>query len=85
MRYNSVMDYRAKCELWKFDLEYPPDQQHFPFEPICMFVREEKMTSDMASHIQLPSEYKVLDLEQFKTVGWDNVPRSPLNVSSLGL
>ena len=50
--YNSAMDYRAKCELWDFDPEYPPEQQPFLLEPICVFVREEKMTSDMASHIQ---------------------------------
>ena len=56
-------------------LEYPPDQQPFLLEPICMFVREEKMTSDTASHIIFHAhrelakdffdEYDVLDREQF--------------------
>ena len=52
VRYNCAMDYGAKCELWDLDPEYPPDQPPFPLEPICMFVREEKMTSDTASHIR---------------------------------
>ena len=76
------MDYGAKCELWDLDPEYPPDQQPFPLEPICMFVREEKMTSDTASHIRFHAhrelakaffkEYEVLDREQFEEVDWDN-------------
>lgn len=47
--YNSAIDYRAKCKLWDFDPEYPPDQQPFLLEPICMFVKEKKMTSDIAT------------------------------------
>lgn len=83
VRYNSAMDYGAKCELWDLDPDDPPDQQPFPLESMCMFVREEKMTSDTASHIRFHAhrelakdffeEYEVLDREQFEEVDWDNV------------
>jgi len=36
VRYNSAMDYGAKCELWDLDPDDPPDQQPFPLESTSM-------------------------------------------------
>ena len=72
-----------KSEIWKLQPDDLPDQQPFPLEPICMFVREEKMTSDTGHHIRFNAhkdlardfyeDYGVLTPGQFDEVDWDHV------------
>ena len=82
-RWNCAMDFGAKSEIWKLQPDDLPDQQPFPLEPICMFVREEKMTSDTGHHIRFNAhkdlardfyeDYGVLTPGQFDEVDWDHV------------
>lgn len=51
-QWNCAMDFGAKKNLWDLDPEDLPRQEAFPHKPICMFVKDQKMTSDTGDQIR---------------------------------
>lgn len=82
-KWNCTMDFAAKNEIWKLDVDKLPYQEPFPLEPICMFVGREKMTSDTGEYLRFHAhrklakeffyDYEVLWAEQFEEVDWTHV------------
>ena len=82
-RWNCAMDYGAKKEIWELDADNLPKQQPFPLEPICMYINNEKMTSDTGNQIRFQAHYRlardvfcdnrILDPQQFEEVDWWHV------------
>jgi hypothetical protein len=75
------MDYKAKTAILSLNTMSLPCQQHFPLEPICIFVGNNKLTADMHDHLQywvhlksVRSTYHslgILDTSQFDLVDWE--------------
>ena len=80
---NCMCDTGAKSEIQTADLQDLPKQRAFPLEPICLFVGDEKMTSDTGEHIRYSAHktlakevfhsLKILTAEQFDEVDWQHV------------
>jgi hypothetical protein len=49
---NATCNAGAKAMIRKQDITDLPQQEAFPFEPICMFVEGKKMMSDTGPHIR---------------------------------
>ncbi len=56
---NAVCNAGAKAMLHSQDIMDLPQQEVFPLEPLCMFVKGTKMTSDMGAHIRYAAGQQV--------------------------
>ena len=80
---NCICDGLAKDDVRATAISKPQSTRPFPLEPICMFVKGEKMTSDTAPHIrfeahkQLAKEFyvgrKIFSRREFEEVDWKSV------------
>ena len=65
---NCIADSHAKREIWEVGSDELPVQQAFPLEPVTVFVRDKKMTSDTADCIRFWA-HKILAEQTFFTLG----------------
>ena len=80
---NCLMDGKAKQELWNLDPDNLPHQKSFPLEKLCVFLGNEKMSSDTGARIrfwahkqlseQVYGKLRILLPDQFKEVDWEMV------------
>ena len=80
---NCLMDGKAKQELWNLDPDNLPNQKSFPLEKLCVFLGNEKMSSDTGARIrfwahkqlseQVYWKLRILLPDQFKEVDWEMV------------
>jgi hypothetical protein len=64
---NAACNAGAKAMLCSQDITHLPQQEPFPLEPLCMFVKGTKMTSDMQEHIRYAASQQVARLFFHKT------------------
>jgi hypothetical protein len=90
---NCICDHAAKYRIAKDKIGKSEQGKMFPLEPVGVFVRGEKMTSDMGSHIwysahcQLARTYyrdhKTLSFDQFNAVDWKSIHTTLHNLPRL--
>ena len=49
---NFLMDGKAKQYIWDLDQDKLPHKEAFPLEPLCVFIGEEKISSDTGARIR---------------------------------
>ncbi len=80
---NCICNHAAKARIAADGIEATTPCRMFPLEPVGLFIRGQKMTSEMGNHIQFWAhcrlardyyhDYKILSPDQFDHVDWQLV------------
>jgi hypothetical protein len=92
-RLNCICDHTAKQQIAIDGLDSPTPGCMFPLEPIGIFVREEKMTSDTREQLQFWANHQlaqsyysnqgIISHKQFDEIDWPSVQGTIHNLSQL--
>ena len=90
---NCIADLHTKRVIWGLEGEELPPQEVFSLDPIAVFVRQEKLTSDMGSSVrfwahhilaeQTMYQLNILSTDAFQEVAWEQVYEALHNVPCL--